>query len=73
MQIKIGNYALIIFGGRKIAYLEKYLPEPDVKLDEYQKLREKLNTYFSPRKKQVFSKIFVSKAQTQTWRIGQSF
>ena len=29
--------ALIIFGGREIVYLEKYLPEPDGKLDEYQK------------------------------------
>ena len=28
--------ALIIFGGREIAYLETYLPEPDDKLDEYQ-------------------------------------
>ena len=35
----------------KIAYLEKYLPELDGKLDEYQKLREKFNTYFLPRKK----------------------
>ena len=32
----------------KIAYLEKYPPELDGKLDEYQKLREKFNTYFSP-------------------------
>ena len=31
--------ALLIFGGREIAYLEKYLPEQDCTLDEYQKLR----------------------------------
>ena len=48
--------ALIIFGGREIAYLEKYLPEPDGKLDEYQKLREKLNTYFSPRKNKYLAR-----------------
>ena len=36
--------SLFIFGGREIAYLEKYLPEPDGKLDENQKLRKKLNT-----------------------------
>ena len=42
--------ALIIFGGREIAYLEKYLPEPDGRLDEYQKLKKKLNKYFSPKR-----------------------
>ena len=46
----------------KIAYLEKYLPELDGKLDEYQKLKEKFNIFFYAKKKQVFSKIFVSKA-----------
>ena len=48
--------ALIIFGGREIAYLEKYLPRPDGKLDEYQKLRKKLNTYFSPRKNKYLAR-----------------
>ena len=53
--------ALIIFGGREIAYLEKYLPEPDDKLDEYQKLREKLNTYFSPRKNKYLARYLIQK------------
>ena len=53
--------ALIIFGGREIAYLEKYLPEPDGKLDEYQKLREKLNTYFSPRKNKYLARYLFQK------------
>ena len=47
---------LIIFGGRGIEYLEKYLPEQDGKLDEYQKLREKLNTYFPPRRNKFLAR-----------------
>ena len=60
--------ALIIFGGREISYLEQYLSEPDGKLDEYQKLRKKLNTFFAEKKNQVFGKIFVSKNETKAWR-----
>ena len=40
----------------KIAYLEKYLPELDGKIDEYQKLREKFNTHFSPRKNKYLAR-----------------
>ena len=45
--------ALLIFGGREIAHLGKSLPEPDGKLDDYQKLRKKLSEYFFAKKKQV--------------------
>ena len=45
----------------KIAYLEKYLPELDGKLDKYQKLREKINTYFSPRKNKYVARYLFQK------------
>ena len=53
--------ALIIFGGREIAYLEKYLPEPDGKLDEYQKLKKKLNKHFSPRRNKYLARYLFQK------------
>ena len=52
---------LIIFGGREIAYLEKYLPEPDGKLDEYQKLKKKLNKHFLPRRNQYLARYLFQK------------
>ena len=42
--------ALIIYGGKEIARLEKTLPNPEGDLDEYMKLRIKLNEYFFARK-----------------------
>ena len=45
--------ALIIYGGKEIARLEKSLPDPTGEdagsLDEYGKLRKKLNDYFMPK------------------------
>ena len=43
--------ALIIYGEKEIARLEKNLPEPtEESLNEYEKLRKKLNDYFMPKK-----------------------
>lgn len=43
--------ALIIYGGKEIARLEKSLPDPaDGSLNEYEKLRKKLNDYFTPKR-----------------------
>ncbi|KAL9977851.1 hypothetical protein ACROYT_G015305 [Oculina patagonica] len=41
--------AVIIYGGKKIAGLEKSLPDPEVE-DVYLKLRTKLNDHFTPKK-----------------------
>ena len=53
--------ALIIFRGREIASLEKYLPEPDGKLGEYQKLKKKLNKYFSSRRNKYLARYLFQK------------
>lgn len=60
------KYALIIYGGREIARLEKILPNPD----DYKKLRQilKLNDYFLPKKEQSIGKIYVSKNKTNSRR-----
>ena len=42
--------ALIIYGGKEIARLEKSLPNPATEIDEYEKLKTKLNSYFTPKK-----------------------
>ena len=43
--------ALTIYGGKEIARLEKSLPEPtEESLNEYEKLRKKLNDYFMPKR-----------------------
>lgn len=41
--------AIIIYGGKEIARLEKSLPDPEVE-DVYLKLRTKLNDHFTPKK-----------------------
>ena len=40
--------ALIIYGDKEISRLEKSLPDPSGDLNEYEKLRAKLNDYFMP-------------------------
>ena len=43
--------ALIIYGGKELARLEKSLPDPtEERLNEYEKLRKKLNNYFMPKR-----------------------
>ena len=42
--------ALIIYGGKEIARLEKSLPNPTDGTNNYEKLRKKLNEYFKPKK-----------------------
>ena len=46
--------ALIIYGGKEISRLEKSLPDPTGEdaesLNEYEKLRKKLNAYFLPKR-----------------------
>ena len=51
--------AMIIYGGKEIARLEKSLSDPDDpdgQLNEYEKMRKKLNDYFSPRQNKHYSR-----------------
>lgn len=47
--------ALIIYGGKEIARLEKSLPDPTGEPNVYQKLRKKLNTYFLPKRNKHYA------------------
>lgn len=42
--------ALIIYGGKEIACLEKSMPNPTDGTNDYEKLTKKLNDYFKPKK-----------------------
>ena len=60
--------ALIIYGGSKIARLEKSLPDPEdprKELDEYQKLRKKLNEYFLPKKNKHYARYIFLKTRPE--------
>ena len=47
--------ALMIYGGREIARLEKALADPCGELNEYEKLKIKLNTYFLPQRNKYYA------------------
>ena len=48
--------ALIIYGGKEIARLEKSLPNPADAMNDYEKLRKKLNDYFTPKKNKQYAR-----------------
>ena len=48
--------ALLIFGGRELRRLDKYLPDLADNLDEYQRTRKKLNDYYLPRRNIYFER-----------------
>ena len=41
--------ALLIFGGQEITRLNKWLPDPSGKLDNYEKVKKKLNDFYVPK------------------------
>ena len=47
---------LIIYGGKEIAHLEKSLPDPTGNLNEYEKLRVKVNDYFMPKRNKHYAR-----------------
>ena len=60
--------ALIIYEGSEIARLEKSLPDPEdprKELDEYQKLRIKLNEYFLPKKNKHYARFIFLKTRPE--------
>ena len=62
--------ALIIYGGKEVARLEKSLPNPTQEdLNEYQWLKSKLNYYFTPKKNKhharyLFSQMKLTSGET---------
>lgn len=48
--------AMLIFGCKEIARLEKSLPDPDGDSNEYEKLRKKLNDYFAPKQNKHYAR-----------------
>ena len=48
--------AMIIYGGKEIARLEKSLPDPVDAFNEYEKLRKKLNDYFLPQQNKHYAR-----------------
>ena len=65
--------ALIIYGGREIARLEKALPDPCGKLNEYEKLKLKLNTYFLPQRNKYYARYLFLKMTPRTGETTISF
>ena len=60
--------AIIIYGGKNIARLARSLPEPEDprgKLDDYSKLRKKLNEYFIPKKNKYYARYIFLKMRPQ--------
>ena len=53
--------ALLIFGCRELRRLDKYLPDLADNLDEYQKIRKKLNDYYLPRRNIYFERYLFTK------------
>ncbi|XP_015762118.1 PREDICTED: uncharacterized protein LOC107341222 [Acropora digitifera] len=57
--------ALLIYGGKVISRLEKSLPNPMGELNEYEKLKRKLNDYFTPKKNKHYARyLFLKMKQT---------
>ena len=59
--------ALIIYGGPEIARLEKCLPDEDPygSLDDYQKLKTKLNSYFMPKRNKHYARYMSLKTRPE--------
>ena len=57
--------ALLIYGGKEISRLAKSLPNPTGELNEYEKLKKKLNNYFTPKKNKHYARyLFLKMKQT---------
>ena len=56
----------MLFGGEDIAYLEKYLPDLDGILGEYQNLKKKLSAYFLPRRNKYLARYLFLKMRPRT-------
>ena len=70
--------ALIIYGGKEIARLEKSLPDPHEDLYTYDKLKSKLNNYFTPKKNKHHARyLFLKLRPSHAWgnysRLRKSF
>lgn len=57
--------AMIIYGGQEIARLEKSLSDPVDGIDVYQKLRQKLNDYYIPKRNKHYSRYMFLKKRPE--------
>ena len=58
--------AIIIYGGHEISRLEKSLPDPEeAELNVYDKIRQKLNNYFIPKRNKHYSRYIFLKMRPQ--------
>ena len=56
----------MLFEGKDIAYLEKCLPDPGGKLDDYKKLKKKVNAHFLPRRNKYLARYLFLKMRPRT-------
>ena len=66
---------MIIYGGPEIARLEKSLPDedPEGSLDDYQKLKKKLNAYFLPKKNKHYARYMFLKTKPEAGEATVSY
>ena len=57
--------ALLIYGGKEISRVDKSLPKPMGELNEYEKLKKKLNDYFTTKNNKQYARyLFLKMKQT---------
>ena len=57
--------ALLIYSGKEISRLKKSLSNPTGELHQYEKLKKKLNDYFTPKKNKHYARyLFLKMKQT---------
>ena len=67
--------ALIIYGERELARLEKSLPnptDPNICMNEYDKLKAKLNNYFTPKRNKHYARYQFLNMRTTSGKQQQS-
>ena len=66
--------AMIIFGGRELGRLEKSLPNPtDEGMNDYDRLRSKLNAYFTPKRNKHYARYQFLSMRTTASEITASY
>ena len=65
--------ALLIYGGKDLVRLERYLHDADAKLDEYETLMRKLNDYYVPRINKHYGHFFIPQYETKATRLNFSY
>ena len=53
----------MMYGGKELTCLEQYLPEANTKLDEYERLKKKLNDYILPKRSKYYERYLFNKTR----------